>query len=211
MAYRKDLDHSCFDELTRSALYWCGILATDGNVQFAKNSPSITFASVDVDHVENFKRFVKAEHPIAIIRKRTNFRIENLAFFRFCSGRIGSVLAANGIGPRKSLTIEVSTKFAESADFWRGALDGDGSIIRDHSGRLHIGLCSGSRTFVDQFASFIGKHVERPQVTVRSKDRKNHLYIVRVSGTKAKLLANVLYQDAADFLSRKKRAAEEAV
>jgi len=60
---RYPLNEGAFDTLTPEAAYWLGFLLADGSVSDA-GLLTLRLAAVDREHVERFRAFVGAGHPV---------------------------------------------------------------------------------------------------------------------------------------------------
>lgn len=118
---KKYVDEQCFEQLNEESLYWAGFLAADGNVH--KGRVALAIMKPDVEHVKKFIEFTKSEHQLRICDKT------NKASVSFHSSKISEDLLKFGITPRKSLTYCPTDICINSRDFWRGMIDGDGSVI----------------------------------------------------------------------------------
>ena len=118
---KKHVDDQCFEDLNEGSLYWAGFLAADGCVH--KGRISLGLMKPDAEHVEKFIEFTKSEHQLGLCDKTNKARVS------FHSSKIAEDLLKFGITPRKSLTYCPTEMCVNSRDFWRGMVDGDGSVI----------------------------------------------------------------------------------
>ena len=205
------IDEGVFSNYGEEAEYWCGILATEGNVYFpgGDTAPRIQYGAVDVKHVYKFRSFLKSEHKIAIRDWQRNKRISTAAVIGFTSHVIAEFLVQNGITPKKSLTLKVSDRLASSPHFWRGAIDGDGSIsIAKRYAQPGVMFTSGSFEFIKQFADFCANIGLRPKISNfhgadGSYNKAPHYRVGFGSGQAIQLL-KFLFTDATVWLDRKK-------
>lgn len=210
---RLSLNEDAFDELTPEALYWMGFLAADGNVSFqAKTSVkiSLSIGAVDLEHMEKFKRFMGSGHVITPYdHVQTSGSISKMTRFRFNSAKVGNILISHGITDNKSKTIKVSDTLANSVDFWRGVVDGDGSL-QDHFSRRFspvISLVSGSLEFMQQYVSFVKGICATEKSAHKSKN--SNTYQLGFTGTYAYRIIRHLYEDSVQHLDRKKATADK--
>lgn len=118
---KKYVDEKCFEEVNGDSLYWAGFIAADGCVH--KDNIKIAIMKPDADHVKKFIEFTKSDHQLCIYDKT------NKAAVSFYSPKIAEDLLKFGITPRKSLTYCPTEICVNSRDFWRGMVDGDGSLF----------------------------------------------------------------------------------
>lgn len=136
--------------------YVLGCLYSDGSLE---NSPYIRgkyvrFSNTEYDFVKNIRHLMGSEHTITRFEAHGNRQEKYL--LRIGSHSLYNDLEALGLFPNKSLTMEFpSVPESYLADFIRGYLDGDGSVIiekykkdRDDR-RLKAIFTSGSKIFLE--------------------------------------------------------------
>lgn len=119
------INHNAFDNLEdEETLYWIGLLYTDGhvNVDGKDNSIEISLHSQDKELLEKLKTFL---NTTSIVRKVKDSNCYRLRFF---SEKIVKVLNELGFTNNKSLSLIPHEKLKHSRHFWRGCIDGDGSV-----------------------------------------------------------------------------------
>lgn len=194
--------------------YWCGILATEGCIGFRKNCsvPLIRYGAVDIEHVHKFRDFLGSKRSVQFVDRVTGIGPVKYGVFALTSSAIGDFLICNGITPKKSLTLKVSERLARSPHFWRGVIDGDGTVgVYGKYKQPIVRLTSGSFQFVQQFAEFCTGIGLRPKVCdsqASSLSHAPHYQVAFGSGQAIKLL-DVLYARATVWLDRKKVTVEE--
>jgi hypothetical protein len=157
--------------------------------------------------VAAFKAFVRSEATI-FSGERPNGK--HWYSIQVSDSQIFHDLCALGIVPRKSLTLKVSQRLAQSRDFWRGAVDGDGCLYLKSGKYLAMFLCSASFDFICQFSDFLSSLGISRKITVDER-KKNPLYSIQLSGWQARRLARELYLDCCMALDRKLAIAEQAM
>lgn len=205
------LNESCFDETTEASAYWIGMLITDGCVtknRDEKWAPTITLrlSVKDKAHIEEFRRFLGSSHSLhETVSKDPNGRgkLFPQVGISLRSKKLARRLAEFGVVPRKSSTALVR-QLEGNRHFWRGAIDGDGSVmVRRSDGYPTIKLV-GSRQLVTQWLAFV-KTFTSTRATVRS-DR--NIFVCVISGDGAVSVANELYGDCTTALTRKLKKAK---
>jgi len=212
-----------FDYLAPAACYFAGLLASDGSVGGAEPARvSIKLIASDVAIIRALKAFLGSDATISYhparggSRPQTGIQVRSVALV--------NRLTALGIGPRKSLSLHIqSEKLLESADFWRGVIDGDGTVmIARHvkgDGRVflypRVQLVSGSESFILQFSDFL--HARDIRATVRAEQTrapgKSHWTFTSVVSNQADVvrLASLLYGDCGELAIRRKKVAAKNI
>ena len=190
------LKHDAFDVLTPDTAYWCGFLFADGTIG-KRGTPdvAVTLSECDRGHLEKLRTFLGSTHAITNIAGHTwgdVYISEPAARFSVRSARLASRLLELGRyeGP-------VGGELASSRDFWRGVVDGDGTV--GISCDLPFLKLVGSRRLLEAYVRFLGRvgtrrlHV-RPHKTI---------FCVSTSGSTAERVIDRLYSDATTVLDRK--------
>lgn len=192
-----EINHQAFDDLTPEALYWIGMLYSDGHIEQKKEaSIELTLHEQDETHLEKFKQFLKSN------RKITKGK-DGCKRLRVNSQRLRDKLVELGFTSNKSTIIVPHDLLKNSKDFWRGCIDGDGGIYKHvYVGTtLHITLC-GTLETIFEFAIFCNKYIEIKDKYPTKSNGKN-LYQISYYGQDAKKIADYLYKDATVYLDRK--------
>lgn len=209
------LDDYFFDVIdTEAKAYWLGFVAADGCVRtgpqgaagWQMNSLAVKLQPGDAGHLEKMRADLRAESPVQVIPKSaTDFGRSAIVF---SSRRLVESLIALGITPRKSLTLEPWAGPPElMRHYWRGAFDGDGTLVK-HPGerdKWHLRML-GSEAVVEAFrvwASAISgsKAAKYPKVSIWSW----------TAGGLAspQVIVRELYGDATVYLDRKYELAQQ--
>lgn len=154
------IDETAFDTLSPEVEYWLGWTMADGNVHHPTNSRSAlvqyTVRQKDEAHLEKLRAFLGANYPIR--RQKTTTGVQSGLFIS--SEALAASLARYGIVERKSFVAEAKGEIVESRHFWRGVIDGNGSIGLNKAWKkphLKIGIqLVGSKALVGQFADYMG-------------------------------------------------------
>lgn len=193
---RIDLDETVFESLTRDSMYWLGFLGADGNIH--GHNIKVELHPQDIDCLEKFKQFMKSGHSVRETKKG------KYVAFTFSSPRVAKSLARFGVTPNKSLTFTPYEYCANNADFWRGMIDGDGTIRICKDGYLKISLC-GSKPCMEAFSRWVQKN----SCSNGALHKDRNIYKVMLSGASAKEIAHKLYANNPKyFLNRKAKNAE---
>ena len=209
---RKKLDDTAFDEITRESAYWAGMLLADGYVTGSKIGLGLKLA--DRGHIEEFREFVQSGHSLTISGPvHSPFSADDKRIVHstgrcsisFTSPHMVSTLAALGITPRKSLVAKAPDVLLNNRDFWRGCVDGDGSVYihrKTGGGSEYPGIMiCGSYDLCLQFGEFtqtIYPHRRNP-----TRAKKGSVYYLSLVGRSALAVIRSLYSHATVALPRK--------
>lgn len=195
---RYTVNEEAFNVLTADTAYWLGFLLADGCITQPTNcSPrlSLKLASVDEGHLLKFKQFLSAEQPI--LREVTSTG-RSASYITIVSAALCSSLVQYNIVPRKTFIAKPPEALMLNRDFWRGYIDGDGSL-----GVYRLGpkiSIVGTRETCESFLLFVREVGITTNVSI--SPAKN-VCVLSLSCYKAKELAPVLYDNATTYLTRK--------
>ena len=186
------LDIHAFDEITNDVAYWVGFMLADGNLSKNTYAINISLKISDIDHLERFRTFVGGNQNFGVSQ------CGQVARYSCSSETMWRRLRELGIHPAKSLIAVVPHWAKNNRHFWRGMIDGDGSVTLSNN---NISLC-GTASVCTSFLDY-GKTL----ITARSEVRsyKENLSVVRfgVGGKESYKLLAELYENAPLHLDRK--------
>lgn len=202
-----DLNENYFEKIdSEKKAYWLGFILADGYIGLKRGKPAyleITLKSSDVGHLEKFKKAVAYDGPIFLSfrdqKERARLILNSMKFV--------ANLDRQGIYNKKSLTSEPIYFYDKSLQksFWRGVLDGDGTIFttypKDRKFTNHIGLI-GTKSICESFSSYC-KNIS----STRSNniEKRDGCYRFLVSGNKTtREIHNHFYNGAEIYLERKR-------
>ncbi len=208
-AHRKySVDESCFDTITPESAYWIGFLMADGSVFHQAGASwrlSLQLSVKDEEHVERFRRFVKATSRL--YRVGSHGTCGPTVMIVISSNRLAEALARYGVVPNKTKSAEV-IGLEGNRDFWRGVIDGDGNLGRSlRFGSVRMKLV-GSANLTRQFSEFARGIYSGQRATVYKGPSGNYS-AVGLSGPGAYAVIDCLYRDCGVALERKRVHAEE--
>lgn len=198
-------------ETSEEAAYWIGFLLADGCMRERSRGHSydcsVGLSANDISHLEKLRSFTGLNNKIRCRRTKANSYKDGamIAEYRFTHPDIIATLIDYGIRPRKSKTAIADGRLKDNRHFWRGVIDGDGSILnKKHTYAIQL---VGSNETVTDFCRWIGVLVGyEPMVAKHST-----IFKCRISGPFALRVIELLYSDALVFLDRKKEIAENAI
>ena len=116
------------------------------------------------------------------------------------STKIVEALKKYGVDQLKSYR-GCSDEISKNINFWRGVIDGDGTlIVGKNLGRCHVGLV-GNKILLQQFIDFCGYAGLN---ACGPYDKKpSNCFIVHVVGSNCLILCKYLYENSKVYLTRK--------
>jgi len=195
------LDETVFATMTDETAYWVGFILADGNVDKPELGTSRLRLCCNVRdraHLEIFRDFVCSNKPIYELKST------NAVSFEVSSKRMLVDLKNYWfIVPKKSNVAEVHPALRTSPHFWRGMIDGDGSVGKDKRPRYYIRLV-GTKNVCDCWADY-AERICGFRCKVGQDKRSPNQYWAVYSGPRAEKLIQHLYLDhTGPALARKK-------
>jgi hypothetical protein len=211
------LNEAAFDDAASDpeAAYWVGFCMADSHISCDYKGPSgicLALSVKDEGHVYAFRDFLKSEHRVRIVDgPHSGYEGSGpLAVLAVYSVRLSRTIVKYGVAPGKKHRAEVFGLEA-SPDFWRGCVDGDGSVAvyRDKNGYdiPTVRLC-GCPTLVRQFERFVKGIAPTCKATMQ---KATHVWEMRTSGRPAQAVLRALYGDCGIALPRKLALAKQAL
>jgi len=191
---KKKINSDAFSEVNPQSLYWAGFLMADGSI--VENEVKLEISCKDKNHIKKFKNFLKSNHKIT---ERSN---RNTVQIQFTDEKIVNDLSYYGIIQQKSYGTEAKNECKDSRHFWRGMVDGDGSVVIDR-GYLKISL-TGVKNLIEQFSRYFYSITSR-ELTVSKNDKKSNSFRITTAGSYAETILKNLYIPSGIFLERKKK------
>ena len=199
---RCELRHGAFDELTPRAAYWIGFLFADGSVSYCGQSGKVGLrvSERDQDHVVKLRTFLGSTHAISSepAGNYGGYTSRPSVHFTVTSARLAERLLTLGRyeGP-------IDDTLIWSRDFWRGVMDGDGSLGILASGYAYFGLV-GSRRLLEAFLLFLKSNGLGARMTIRPDKT---IFQIATAGYIAEKIVVFLYRNATVALDRKAASA----
>lgn len=189
--------------------YIIGIIATNGNL--SSDLRHLIITSKDYEMVRNCKKYLEITNKISK-NSRGGTKDKKYYMLQFEDKNFFEFLLKLGLTPRKSKTmseLQIPKKYFD--DFFRGCIDGDGSIsISKHPESIHpqykIRLCSASSDFLKWILksckisfSVLGGSI--------SKTNKTSIYTLTFGKSDTIKILKMIYLKNVLCLSRKKKIA----
>ena len=197
------VNHKALDVLTDDAIYWIGFLFADGSVirpQKGGLRVQLRLSEIDRGHVEKFRQFLGSTHAVTLSPPgnfggyRSRASVCYAVFSQRLAGRLLELGRYEG---------SIAPELTASRHFWRGMVDGDGSIFTLKTGYSGISLV-GSQRVLDEFLGFLRERNLSRRMTVSPH---KSIYEVSTAGHLAELIIDELYRNATTALARKAAAA----
>lgn len=168
-------DEFFFDKIdTEEKAYWLGFIYADGYLAYP-NNVGIEIKSTDKEHLERFRKDLKAEKEVKVYHKNSTFGPQDNARFSVCSAHMFKIL----LSYFKSVHKTFEGEFPKLRDdkltrhLIRGFFDGDGSLTgvpktEDHVWRPQIGFIGTKETlqYIEEISGFkwswTKRHPEKP-------------------------------------------------
>ncbi|GAA3747248.1 hypothetical protein GCM10022379_15290 [Micromonospora maritima] len=191
------LRHDAFDDFGPESCYWIGFLFADGCVSYRTGHMpqiSVGLAARDRDHLVALRRFLGCDNSISATSPT-----HGSCQFSVRSHRLADRLVELG---RYAQTVD--ERLVESRDFWRGVVDGDGSLGIYRRPAPSTSLLSqfrvvGRRHLLEAFVRFL----EREGIMGLSVRPHRSIFTVGTTCGPAERIAELLYRDAVTALARK--------
>lgn len=181
--------------LTPDELYWCGVIHADGTIDRARMR--MRLVQKDRHMLEELLKFLDQDTVISYTAREYGF------------GWSEGYSATTRKGVQQLLDLGVKgqpvPELYNSRHFWRGLIDGDGSVYTNKDGtKPQVWLCSGKPGDVVAFSEWVGSLFDCPGP---KPCRGRSAWYVAVTFGKARALAVYLYKDSYSAVPRKRDAA----
>lgn len=148
-----------FAVLNDECAYWLGYLITDGCVHHDVHmgrTPTLTLrqSRAHREVCEQLRAFLQCELPVRDYECVTFGKNRLFSSFTVSSQRVFDDLARWGIHPAKTGRVEAAAELQDNPQFWRGVIEGDGSVWADK-----IAMNSSSARLAAQFRRFVRRRV----------------------------------------------------
>lgn len=192
--------------MDKNESYIFGILVTDGNLYLTsrnRGKVQLEISKKDEDLVDKLVKLVPFSSKGSRKRK-TNFSKSEVGYvcFRNTKMEFRKKLIENGF-PVKNKTLNASTPLGEYEEisFWRGVIDGDGSVGITSKNEPFVSLVTKSEFLKEKYLEFLHKKFGITKKLNRNK--RDNVYNIVVKNKNAKDLANLLYNNDEIHLNRK--------
>ncbi len=200
--YKYNYNLTFFNKLTPDSAYILGLLYSDGNMHKDKNQFSIGLQEKDKSILQKISILLCNEDKLTKVTNNTAFEYKCQDIYRLIINQkeMYQDLLSWGLYPNKSLTLSPDERLLLNRDFWRGCIDGDGTLSFDKNGRFTLGFV-GSEQMVTSFKKYCEYVLNDNIISVIEK--KENIFCFRIDGIKGRLIVENLYTDCNLFIERK--------
>ncbi len=212
-----DLDHFAFEVVTRQSAYWMGFICTDGALcedGFGAPILELHIQERDIEHIEKLRTFLKSRHAITHCAARTSTRRDGHKIysgpsvtFHVRSEQLVADLVSHGIDWGKTERVDLDPLLVESPDFWRGCVDGDGTVAKENAPRPAYSL-AGSTSILQAFQVFLRSI---GVTNLNLSPTESGIFRLGTEGRYAHRVLKSLYGHGGTALDRKKQRAERLI
>jgi len=223
------INENIFSKLDEESEYWLGFLFADGSIHLKKSAKTISksfscgLMKDDRAHINKCLKFLETDHrpktrksiakfdPSKYGRTADVYFIESESIgFEINNYKIVDDLIGYGFTPRKSWDGCITDqRLLNSRHFWRGMIDGDGSIgYRKRDGYPLLSLV-GTKIMIDRFRYFIYNEILNNSIRWTKTVKKTGTIAcgVNLESDDAYRVIDYLYSKSKISLDRKKEKA----
>lgn len=188
-----ELNVSLLDAISPDMAYIVGLYQADGYVSDAR--VSITVKPSDRALLDQVALRLSPGRPLI----NTSSPLGDGVALDISSTELARSFRRWGVSSPKTHSASTHPDLLTNRDYWRGVVDGDGSLCTSGTGDQILSLI-GSQAICNEFLSFCRANGYSGKVNV---NRHKSIYSVQIKNAAARLIATVLYDAAALYLPRK--------
>ena len=193
---------------TPEKAYWLGFVLADGNISKSSNTLTISLQRGDSGHLYKFVKAIESNYSV---KDFINTSGSEQSIVTVTSKIMKNDLASYGVVPNKSLIASAPKNIKFEKDFWRGCIDGDGTICNHTTkGGISwiIGIC-GTYDIGRSFYEFVGTNLN---LKIRKPIKDGSIFKASYNGSMTPIrVIEFLYKDSKIHLNRKMELAIEAM
>ena len=195
-----------FERNTEGSAYFYGLMLADGCMTGRGKRLVIELQSDDAPILETMRSELNLPNPVSHTTRKND--LTKASQLSFTVDGIYESFTKLGYTAKKSTFEFAPDRFLSNRHFWRGLIDGDGSISKTESKNRRVYLC-GSKKLCDQFLTYCQS--VNPSINTSTALMKGNLYRVSITGVKAATVLNELYSNSNFKLDRKAYNAERLI
>jgi len=200
---RYTLNENFFDVIeTEQQAYWLGFLAADASVQPQRHGLFVNLNPKDADHLQELAKALGSDFPLYYYPSH-NEKYQSVRFTA-TSERLITALGRYGVTKCKTFTLQWPHLPQDLyPHFTRGYFDGDGCFVIN-SGHINFKI-TGNESFIVSLQGYlISRCGLRLTKTPRPNSKSPVCYLSYHGNRQVIRIANLLYQNATIYLSRKR-------
>ena len=205
------MDNHCLDVINPQHAYMYGLIQTDGHMskEKARNSGKvrIELGEQDIGVLETFMKLAPFHSKISKRTRVTNFSQQYTSVtWSIYDRRFRDCLLSLGMpyGKKSHLIAPPVVKYSQ-VDYFRGILDGDGSLGLTGNSYPFVALVTASSALAEAYISFLSKLTRK--LKRLAPNTRDGIYNITIHKEDAQLVASTLYYDGCLALTRKKQSA----
>jgi len=192
--------------------YMFGFMQTDGHLQSNtrnRGRMSVELDEKDIFILQKFKELITVNSSLSTRNRDTNFKKQSISsVLTICNKSFRDTINYYGIPYGKKSNIIKPSLFEYSEfDYWRGIIDGDGSVGFTKENFPFISLVTASKELSDAFCEFVFR-ITGFNIKV-NKNKRDEVYNITVFKEKCQLLISKLYYKNCLSLPRKYKISEK--
>lgn len=195
---KHDYNLDFFENPSEDLYYFLGLLYSDGNLSKRRNTVTVGLQKQD--------SYLLSKLSVKILNKDIVRFDKHLSILEITNKRIRTILESYGLYSNKSTTLTIPESLQNNSHFWRGMIDGDGSIFIRNSNKLVMSLC-GTLDVIQSFINFAKSSgcITKAKPNLKSRHLYSFdFYEVQLSHNAALILCNSFYNTESDlYLTRK--------
>ena len=193
--------------------YLIGFMQTDGHLQSSSRNRgrlSIEINKKDIDIIEKFRKIIPVNSTMYERTRKTNFSSGHTSItMNVFDLNFRNTINYYGVPyGKKSNIIKPPPCAYSEIDYWRGIIDGDGSLGITGTGLPYLSLVTASENLYQSYKEWLQKY--NINISVNRNTRDN-VYNVTLFIERAQTIIDILYSNSCIYLERKKILAEEAM
>jgi hypothetical protein len=185
--------------------YFYGFALADGNLYLSSRNRGkfrIELNKTDIDILLKFQKMFNCYSSIGERHRITNFKKIDSAYFTICNKEFRDEITDLGfpIG-RKCEVFNLPKIEYDEVDFWRGIIDGDGSLGVTGKNIPFISLVTKNENLYNGYLSFLKREFN---IDVKlNKNKRDAIYNIMITKENAQNIVKKLYYDGCVSLERK--------
>lgn len=188
--------------------YFYGLALADGHLRESDRNRgylAIELMDSDASVLRDLSRRLPWKSSVSTRSRKTNFSEKSSSVcMRICDRELRRQLVELGfpVGKKSHIVGAPSGRYSRR-DFWRGFIDGDGSIGNTLTGLPFISVVTKSSVLAQQYKDFVFDMTGKMLGTgLNSRDK---VYNLMITGKAAGVLASALYGNCSIAITRKER------